>query len=133
MINQLEEGSNLDIQFDKRGGLVPVAVQDVESKKVLMVAYANREALETTLETGLATFWSTSRGEIWTKGKTSGDYLEIQDIYTDCDQDALVYIVKLKGNGVCHTTGPDNKHRLACFYRKLDLENKVLKFDTNTD
>src|SRR3989338_2335638 len=103
MSNQLENGLELMVQYEKRGGLVPVIVQNVVSGKVLIMAYANKAALDTTLETGYATFWSTSRNELWTKGLTSGDMLEIKDVLVDCDQDALVYRVSMVGKGACHT------------------------------
>ena len=90
MQDQLENGLELIIQFDKRGGLVPVVVQDAASMQILMLAYANKEAVDTTMKTGYATFWSTSRKELWTKGLTSGDMLEIEGVLIDCDQDALV-------------------------------------------
>ncbi|RME34427.1 MAG: phosphoribosyl-AMP cyclohydrolase, partial [Deltaproteobacteria bacterium] len=100
---QLEEGAELQIDFDKRGGLVPAVVQDVADGRVLMLAYVNREALQTTFDKGMATFWSTSRNELWTKGETSGDFLKIVEILVDCDQDALVYRVEPQGGGACHT------------------------------
>ncbi len=114
----LEEGIDIQIQFGKRGGLVPVVVQEVKSNQILMLGYANQEAFQQTLETGLATFYSTSRKEIWTKGKTSGDLLKIHKILTDCDQDALIYQVELLGHGACHTKNPDGETRKSCFYRE---------------
>jgi len=124
---QLEEGSELAIEFEKRGGLVPTVVQDVKDGRVLMLAYVNAEALETTFKKGMATFWSTSRNELWTKGETSGDFLKIVEILTDCDQDALIYIVEPQGGGACHTRNPaTGKTRETCFYRKFDLASKTL-------
>lgn len=119
----LEETASINLQFDKRGGLLPVVVQDIDSKDILMLGYANQEAWEETLHTGLATFWSTSRNEIWTKGKTSGDYLKICDILIDCDQDALVYQVKRMGSGACHTKNEQGEARKSCFYRKVKQEH----------
>lgn len=124
----LEEGHELAIDFEKRGGLVPAVVQDVADGRVLMLAYVNQLALDTTFEKGMATFWSTSRNELWTKGETSGDFLKIIEILTDCDQDALVYRVEPQGGGACHTRNPESgKTRSTCFYRKADLEDKSLK------
>ena len=126
---ELEEGSKLLIDFEKRGGLIPAVVQDVADGRVLMLAYVNAEALQTTLEKGMATFWSTSRNELWTKGETSGDFLKIVEIYTDCDQDALIYKVEPQGGGSCHTKDPDSgKTRETCFYRKLALPGEELVF-----
>ncbi len=119
---KLEEGSESLIDFAKRGGLVPAVVQDVADGRILMLAYVNRLALQATLEKGMATFWSTSRNELWTKGETSGDYLKIIDIYTDCDQDALIYRVQPQGGGACHTRETESgRTRVSCFYRKLNI------------
>jgi len=116
---QLEEGSGLKIQFDKRGGLVPAIAQDNCSGEILILGYANQEALDETIRTGYATFWSTSRNELWTKGKTSGDFLAVREILTDCDQDALVYKVERLGSGACHTKNIQGKARKSCFYRRI--------------
>lgn len=125
---ELEEGSGFVPHFEKRGGLLPVIVQEIGTMQILMLGYANPEALEETLQTKKATFWSTSRNELWTKGKTSGDYLEVVSILTDCDQDALIYQVKLLGSGVCHTKNSHGSARKACFYRELSLESDTLEF-----
>jgi len=93
-----------------------------------MLASVNKEALSKTLQTKMATFWSTSRNKLWTKGETSGDFLKIDNILVDCDQDALVYQVTLLGDGVCHTFNTEGKHRKACFYRELDLDKNSLQF-----
>ncbi|WP_044200844.1 phosphoribosyl-AMP cyclohydrolase [Flammeovirga sp. OC4] len=118
----LEEGTAIDIQFEKRGGFVPVIVQEVENMEILMQGWANELALQKTIELGKATFWSTSRDELWTKGLTSGDYLEIVEILTDCDQDSLIYKVKMVGNGACHTKNSKGITRKSCFYRKIELD-----------
>ncbi|OHD10892.1 MAG: phosphoribosyl-AMP cyclohydrolase [Spirochaetes bacterium GWB1_48_6] len=126
-----ETGKSLNLDFEKRGGLIPVIVQDIASGEILMLAYSNKEAYEMTLAKGKATFFSTSRKELWTKGETSGDYLEIQEIRVDCDQDALIYKVKLLGDGVCHTWETKEKHRRSCFFRKVNLkfpQNNLLEF-----
>ncbi|KXX67219.1 phosphoribosyl-AMP cyclohydrolase [Flammeovirga sp. SJP92] len=116
----LEEGSAIEIQFEKRGGFVPVIVQEVENMEILMQGWANELALQKTIELGKATFWSTSRDELWTKGLTSGDYLEIVEILTDCDQDVLLYKVKMMGKGACHTKNSEGTTRKSCFYRKIE-------------
>lgn len=118
--NELEEGNNLQTQFDKRGGLLPVIVQEYDTGLILMLGYVNKEALDISFSTKLATFWSTSRQAIWTKGETSGDYLKIKEILTDCDQDALIYQVELLGSGACHTKNQQGEARKSCFYRKVD-------------
>ena len=124
----LEEETILNPQFEKRGGLLPVAVQETKTGQLLMLASVNKEAFTKTLKTRKATFWSTSRKQLWTKGETSGDLLQVDNILIDCDQDALVYQVTLLGNGVCHTFNKDGKHRKACFYRQIDLEKEELEF-----
>lgn len=124
----LEENKELFLQFDKRGGLLPVIVQEAATKDVLMLGYSNREAFEKTISSGLATFWSTSRQELWTKGETSGDYLHVISVQIDCDQDAILYKVKLAGSGVCHTRNQYGQSRKSCFYRSYDLHNRTLDF-----
>ena len=116
---ELENGAELDIQFGKRGGLVPCIVHDAASGGILMVAYVNEAALNETIKTGFATFWSTSRNELWVKGKTSGDLLKVKDILVDCVQDAIIYMVEKLGAGACHTKGSNGRPRASCFYRKI--------------
>ncbi|MDR0950240.1 MAG: phosphoribosyl-AMP cyclohydrolase [Candidatus Ancillula sp.] len=99
------------LKFDK-SGLIPVVVQDVKTKDVLMVAWANQEAIDITKEKGLATFWSRSRQEIWTKGLTSGNTQKVIEIKKDCDEDTLLYLVEPDGPA-CHTCNT------TCFYRNL--------------
>jgi phosphoribosyl-ATP pyrophosphohydrolase/phosphoribosyl-AMP cyclohydrolase len=88
-------------QFDDKG-LLPVIVQNIHSGKVLMLGYANAEALEKSHQTGLAHFWSRSRKKLWKKGEESGNILQIKAIKTDCDRDAVLYLVQPTGN-TCHT------------------------------
>lgn len=89
------------LNFDKVNGLIPTIVQDIDTKQVLMLAYSNQESLNKTFETGLATYYSRSREELWTKGMTSGNTQEFQTAIFDCDQDALLFMVKQNGNA-CH-------------------------------
>jgi phosphoribosyl-AMP cyclohydrolase len=96
-------------------GLIPVVVQDADSKEVLMVAYANDEAVRLTRETGFAHFYSRSRKKLWKKGEESGHVQEIREILVDCDEDCLLYLVDQKG-AACHTG-----YR-TCFYRTLEGE-----------
>ena len=90
------------LDWNKMNGLIPVVVQDAESKAMLMLAYANKEALEKTLSTGFAHYWSRSRNKLWMKGETSGHTQKIKRVVADCDYDALLYVVEQKGP-VCHT------------------------------
>lgn len=101
-------------KFDDRG-LLTAVVTDSESGEVLMVAFMNEEAVGLTQETGIAHFWSRSRQELWKKGETSGNTLQVDEVLVDCDQDALVLRCTPAGP-VCHTGAA------RCFYRKLDGE-----------
>ncbi len=89
------------IDWSKLGGLVPAIVQERRSGRLLMLAFMNREALEKTLETKLATFWSRSRQKLWCKGETSGNYLDVKSIHTDCDRDSILLLVEPRGPA-CH-------------------------------
>lgn len=92
----------MTIDFDKMGGLVPAIIQDADTKNVLMLGFMNREAYDKTVETGRVTFWSRSRNTLWTKGETSGNFLDLVSIQNDCDSDTL--LVKVHPNGpTCHT------------------------------
>ncbi len=90
------------LDWKKMDGLIPVIVQEANSKITLMLAYANKEALQKTLETGFAHYWSRSRRQLWMKGETSGHTQKIKRVIADCDYDALLYFVEQKGP-VCHT------------------------------
>jgi phosphoribosyl-AMP cyclohydrolase len=125
-MKELEEGSKLQLDFKKLqkigqtgSEVVPVVVQDADTMEVLVVAYANEIALETTLKTGIATFWSTSRNELWIKGKTSGDTLKVEDIRVNCEQNSLLFLVRMMGGGVCHTKDASGKTRQTCYYRSI--------------
>ena len=122
----LEEGTALSLDFDKlqaigRGeaAIIPVAVQDADSKEVLIVAYVNLEALTYTLTHGVAAFWSTSRNELWVKGATSGDTLGLVDVRVNCEQNSLLYLVRPLGTGACHTKNADGTARAGCYYRRI--------------
>lgn len=105
------------LNFDEKG-LIPAVVQNAGTKEVLMVAYMNSESLEKTVESGHATFWSRSRQELWEKGATSGNYMNVEEIRADCDADCLLLLVHPDGPA-CHTGAR------SCFFRKL--ENGALK------
>jgi phosphoribosyl-AMP cyclohydrolase len=102
------------MDFSKLDGLIPAVIQDDRSGEVLMVGFMNEEALTKTRETGFATFFSRSRGKLWTKGETSGNRLEVTRILVDCDDDTVLVKVNALGDGVaCHTG------ERSCFYREL--------------
>ncbi len=92
----------MTIDFEKGGGLVPAVVQDAVTRKVLMLGYMNEEAYKLTLDRGLVTFFSRSRGRIWTKGETSGNFLQVREILADCDGDTLL-VKAIPSGPVCHT------------------------------
>jgi phosphoribosyl-AMP cyclohydrolase len=102
-----------DIAFDERG-LVPVIAQDAASRRVLMVAWANREALAETAATGQAVYFSRSRGKLWRKGEESGHRQRVREVRLDCDGDVVLYLVEQAGGIACHTG------RESCFFRRLD-------------
>lgn len=129
---ELEEGAQLRLDFGKLAkvaatgcAVVPVVVQEATSGEVLILAYANELALRHSLETGLATFWSTSRNELWIKGKTSGDTLRLVEVRVNCEQNSLLYRVTLDGAGSCHTKGTDGQSRLGCYYRRLTPDGQL--------
>lgn len=112
------------IDFEKGDGLVPAIVQDAVTHRVLMLGYMNAEAYQLTLDRGLVTFWSRSRKRIWTKGETSGNFLQVREILADCDGDTL--LVKAIPTGpVCHT-GAD-----TCFGEKNEEAIMFLKYLQN--
>lgn len=90
-----------ELKFDLATGLVPVVTQDWQTREVLMVAYANEEAIRRTVETKYAHYWSRSRRSLWRKGETSGNTQTLKDIFVDCDYDTIIYLVEQKGPA-CH-------------------------------
>ncbi len=96
-------------------GLIPTIAQERSTNEILMVAYSNLESLKLSLENKKAYFWSRSKEKIWLKGETSGNILKIFNIYSDCDNDTLIFEVDLDGSGACHTGAK------TCFFKKLEL------------
>jgi phosphoribosyl-AMP cyclohydrolase len=134
MSKELEEGTTLSLDFRKlrkaatgEADVIPAIAQDVETGEVLIIGYVNELALKTAMKEKMATFWSTSRNELWIKGKTSGDYLELLETRVNCEQNSIVYRVRLKGKGSCHTKNADGTARYGCFYRRLK-EDFTLEF-----
>ena len=118
---QIEESLEFSPQFDENG-LIPVIAQDVKTGLVLMVAYMNQEALDLTIKTGYATYFSRSRKKLWKKGEESGHFQKVQQILVDCDQDCLVLKVAVDA-GQCHAGYQ------SCFYRALKKHSdKQLEF-----
>ena len=114
------------ISFNENG-LVPVIAQDATSKKVLMMAWMNRESLALTAEKGEAVYWSRSRNKLWHKGEESGHVQKIKEIRFDCDEDVLLILVEQQGGIACHTG------RESCFYRQLQGDQWVSVEDVLKD
>jgi phosphoribosyl-AMP cyclohydrolase len=104
----------VELMFAKCGGLIPAIAQDALTGDVLMLAYMNAEAWQQTVATGLATYYSRSRQELWVKGRTSGHVQKVREIYIDCDRDTVLLKVEQVGGAACHTG-----HR-SCFHLRLD-------------
>ena len=126
-MNELEEGIGLTIEWDKLAKIgaaghlvVPVVLQCADTNEVLFIGYANEEALAATLERRSAVLYSTSRNEIWHKGATSGDTLELVDVRINCEQNSLLYRVRRSRAGSCHTKDADGNTRPTCYYRRVD-------------
>jgi phosphoribosyl-AMP cyclohydrolase len=126
--NELEEGSALALDFTKLdavGGVIPCAVQDIDTHEVILVAYVNAAALQRAVETRSAVFWSTSRDELWEKGATSGESFELLEVRVNCEQNSLLYLVRPRRGGICHTRNAAGEPR-NCYYRRLELDTMAL-------
>ena len=104
---------NLELLFQK-SDLIPVIIQEAGSREVLMLGFTNREAVERTMQTKTAWFWSRSRKKLWNKGETSGHFLHVEEVYADCDTDTLLFLCRPDGP-TCHT-GAD-----SCFFNRIML------------
>ncbi len=129
---ELEEGSVLQLDFNKLTkaaacgqSIMPAVVQDKETKEVLIVGYVNREALDYALKNKVATMWSTSRNELWIKGATSGEYLDLVETRVNCEQNSILYLVKIRGQGACHTKNREGVPRKGCYYRSLNEDGSL--------
>ena len=101
-------------QLFQKSELIPVIIQDADTLQVLMLGFTNREAVERTLQTKTAWFWSRSRRQLWNKGESSGNFLHVLEIKTDCDTDTLLYLCKPDGP-TCHTGS------VSCFFREIEI------------
>lgn len=132
MSKELEEGLDVALDFDKLAkaaecpGVLPVAVQNADTKEVILVAYCNEIALKKTIETRSLVLWSTSRKELWEKGKTSGETFDVLEIRVNCEQNSLLMIVRPKRGGICHTKNQAGEPR-NCYYRRLDMDTGKLE------
>ena len=132
-MNQLEEGLKLEIDFEKIGKIsdncrdvIPVAVQDADTNEVVLVAYTNELAFKKSIETRSLVLWSTSRNELWEKGKTSGETFDLIEARVNCEQNSLLYIVRPRRGGICHTKNEKSEPR-NCYYRKVNFETQELE------
>jgi phosphoribosyl-AMP cyclohydrolase len=128
-VKNIEETDELKLDFKKIASMqnqevIPVAIQNYETNEVILVAYTNEQAFLESIRLKRLVLWSTSRNELWHKGKTSGNEFELMEIYVNCEQNSLVYKVKPLNGNICHTSynGVANN----CFYRKLDMETMKL-------
>ena len=133
-MKEIEEGTQLTLDFTKLAkvaarcpDVIPVAVQHADTREVILVAYTNERALRLSLETRTLVLWSTSRNELWEKGKTSGETFELVEARVNCEQNSLLYLVRPRRGGICHTKNARGEPR-NCYYRRIrpgtgDLEN----------
>jgi phosphoribosyl-AMP cyclohydrolase len=126
-----ESGSALALDFEGPArasrGVVPVVLQNADTGEVLFVAHADEQALRETLRTGTAVLWSLSRDALWRKGETSGDVLDVVDVFVNCEQSSLLYRVRPRG-GACHTRDASGRTRPSCYYRRLEPDGRTLSF-----
>lgn len=132
-MKELEEGLELTLDFSKLAkvaqncpDVIPVAVQDADTQEVILIAYCNQPALRKAIETRTAVFWSTSRNELWEKGKTSGETFELLEILVNCEQNSVVYRVRPRRGNICHTNNQAGEPR-NCYYRRLNMETMELE------
>ena len=131
-MNELEEGTRLALDFGKLASVaaagapvVAAVLQDADSSEVLFIGYVNAEALETSLRERIAVLWSTSRNELWRKGATSGDVLELAEIRVNREQNSVLYLVRRTTGGACHTLSDSGSARPSCYYRAITDELKL--------
>ncbi len=132
-MKELEEGTTLTLDFEKLSkvaatgsSVLPVAVQHADTLEVILVAYVNERALRHSIETRTATFWSTSRNELWIKGATSGETFDLVEVRVNCEQNSLLFLVRPRRGGICHTKNMAGEPR-NCYYRRLNFETGQLE------
>ena len=132
-MNKVEEAGKLEIDFRKIGkvadvcpNVVRVAIRNIYADEVILVAYTKKKAFTISMQKKSLVLWSTSRNELWEKGKTSGETFEIVDAYVNCEQNSLLYRVRPKHGGICHTRNKSDQPR-NCFYRKINMNTLELQ------
>jgi phosphoribosyl-AMP cyclohydrolase len=133
MSKELEEGQKLELDWNKlekavagTKGIIPVAVQNADTKEVILVAYINKLAFEESLKRKMLVLWSSSRQELWIKGLTSGETFELIEARVNCEQNSLLFMVRPNRGGICHTKNQKGEPR-DCYYRKIDLNTLALE------
>jgi phosphoribosyl-AMP cyclohydrolase len=132
-MKELEEGLKLTLDFGKISkvakvcpDVIPVAIQNADTREVILVAYTNEVALKKTLESRTVVLWSTSRNELWEKGKTSGETFDLVEAFVNCEQNSLVYTVRPRRGGICHTKNSKAQPR-NCYYRRINPVTMALE------
>lgn len=135
-MKELEEGARLSLDFAKVAKIaercrdcIPVAVQHADTREVILVAYTNEQAMRKAFAERTLILWSTSRNELWEKGKTSGETFDLVEARVNCEQNSLLYLVRPRRGGICHTKNRQGSPR-NCYYRKVNLSTLELE---NTD
>lgn len=133
----IEEGDRVMLDFGKLAkvaatghAVVPVVVQCADTGQVLIVAYVNQEALDESFAQKVAVFWSTSRNELWIKGASSGDYLDLVEVGVNCEQNSLLYRVRRRGKGSCHTHRSNGDPRSGCYYRLVNADGTLKNLES---
>ena len=131
-MKELEEGSALSLDFAKIAKIagkcrdcVPVAVQHADTREVILVAYTNEKAMRQAFAARTLVLWSTSRNELWEKGKTSGENFDLVEARVNCEQNSLLYLVRPRRGGICHTKNRQGAPR-NCYYRLIDFDTLAL-------
>ncbi len=135
-MKELEEGAALALDFgklvkitEKCKDAIPVAVQHADTREVILLAYTNERAMRQAFKERTLILWSTSRNELWEKGKTSGETFDLLEARVNCEQNSLLYIVRPRRGGICHTKNQKAEPR-NCYYRRIDPDTLALE---NTD
>ena len=132
MSREREEGRELRLDFGKLaaaaacGGCIPVAVQNADTRELILVAYTNEEAMRRAFAERRLVLWSTSRNALWEKGATSGETFDLVEARVNCEQNSLLYLVRPRRGGICHTRNAKGEPR-NCFYRSIDFDTLRLE------
>jgi phosphoribosyl-AMP cyclohydrolase len=132
-MKELEEGQTLTLDFAKIAKIaktcqdsIPVAVQHADTHEVILVAYTNERAMRKAFAERTLILWSTSRNELWEKGKTSGETFDLLEARVNCEQNSLLYVVRPRRGGICHTKNRGGEPR-NCYYRRINLDTLALE------